>query len=202
MAVEYANFSTNTNGYETWCTDGHEIAVHRVLAIAEYGVDAVVGSEVHHQNEVRWDNRHENLVPMGVEEHRQHHNLQRSEGDGEWRDEDTLRRLYHDEGKSMGDIADELDCDKQIVWHWFEKHDIERDRNAGAAANEAAWGDSPWRDEQKVRKAYDDNDSYTEIGDALGCSKTTAHRWVKKHGVDEAKTVETTTQQSTAVADD
>jgi len=43
-----------------------------------------------------------------------------------WRDEDTLRRLYWDEGKSLHEVGDELDCNFATVAKWMEKHGIER----------------------------------------------------------------------------
>lgn len=39
----------------------HQVRVHRLLAVAEYGFEAVAGSVVHHKNGLKWDNRSENL---------------------------------------------------------------------------------------------------------------------------------------------
>jgi len=53
--------------------DGKKIAygfeVHRLLAIAEYGIDAVAGKDVHHKNQIPWDNRPENIELLSKEEH-------------------------------------------------------------------------------------------------------------------------------------
>jgi len=53
--------------------DGGKIAygfeVHRLLAIAEYGVEAVAGNDVHHKNQIPWDNRPENIEVLSREEH-------------------------------------------------------------------------------------------------------------------------------------
>lgn len=43
--------------------------VHRLTAIAEYGVDAVAGKLVHHRNEIPYDNRPSNLIPLDTGEH-------------------------------------------------------------------------------------------------------------------------------------
>ena len=51
------------------------ILVHRLLAVAEYGIASVADSVVHHKNGVKWDNRTENIVVMDRGEHtRLHHN--------------------------------------------------------------------------------------------------------------------------------
>ncbi|NWM54968.1 hypothetical protein GY652_27320, partial [Escherichia coli] len=34
-----------------------------------HGYDAVAGKQVHHKNEIPWDNRPENLEPLSDEEH-------------------------------------------------------------------------------------------------------------------------------------
>jgi len=47
--------------------------VHRLVAVAEFGFDAVADREVHHKNGHRVDNRHENLEVMTASEHAEHH---------------------------------------------------------------------------------------------------------------------------------
>lgn len=69
------------NGYEQVVTglNGEQegIQIHRLVAIAEYGYDAVCGNVVHHRNGVKWDNRPENLEPMKKEDHvKLHGNLE------------------------------------------------------------------------------------------------------------------------------
>jgi IS30 family transposase len=51
----------------------NRIRIHRLVAVAEYGVDAVAGNVVHHKNGVPWDNRPENLEVMSKEDHVRHH---------------------------------------------------------------------------------------------------------------------------------
>ena len=70
-------FHTDDRGYEVWTVWDHPIRrrvlVHRLVAIAEHGVDEVVGKVVHHRNSIPWDNRPENLEVLSRGEHARHH---------------------------------------------------------------------------------------------------------------------------------
>ena len=80
--VNYATYYIDGQGYPRWQSkrrkkDGQRktdnFHVHRLLAIAEFGVDAVVGMDVHHKNGVRWDNRPGNIELVAHDEHRAEH---------------------------------------------------------------------------------------------------------------------------------
>jgi hypothetical protein len=66
-----------TIGYEYWdarsAGEDARVYVHRLLAVAEHGIEEVKDSEVHHINGVRWDNRHSNIEVMEESEHKRHH---------------------------------------------------------------------------------------------------------------------------------
>jgi hypothetical protein len=68
-----ANFETIPRGYERWShkyQGTSEYAyVHRLVAVAEYGVDAVESKHIHHKNGIPWDNRPENIEPVSPGEH-------------------------------------------------------------------------------------------------------------------------------------
>jgi len=72
-------FHTHRQGYERWASvEGGKkkyLPVHRLLAISEYGVEAVKDSHVHHKNNIPWDNRIENLKVMEPSEHLSMHNI-------------------------------------------------------------------------------------------------------------------------------
>jgi len=79
---QYASFSTRcddtpNSGYEFWYhrCDGEleTVRVHRLVAVAEYGIDAVKNMEVHHKNEIKWDNRPGNLKLMTDSDHAKKH---------------------------------------------------------------------------------------------------------------------------------
>lgn len=59
--------------YESWSTHDGEakrrVYVHRLVAVAEHGFDAVVGNDTHHKNGVPWDNRPSNIEPIDPAEH-------------------------------------------------------------------------------------------------------------------------------------
>ena len=61
------------NQYEVWVSNNTHLYVHRLLAVAEYGFDALDGMHVHHRNGVPWDNRPDNLALLTPSEHRMTH---------------------------------------------------------------------------------------------------------------------------------
>jgi len=104
----------------------HNLIHHRLLAVAEWGLDAVRGMDVHHQNNIPWDNRPENLELLTRAEHRREH-CGTEMVDGEpWYAEDNLRRLYHELEWSTYDIAEKYDVGTTTVNNHMEKHGIER----------------------------------------------------------------------------
>jgi len=87
--VGRATFYTDTSGYEMWAARcGYEtenVHVHRLVAVAEYGFDAVAGKVVHHgagqeESTTPWDNRPENLAVMTDSEHKSLHARKRGRG--------------------------------------------------------------------------------------------------------------------------
>lgn len=71
-------FYTDNFGYERWETryrnKKYVVKVHRLLAVAEYGFDAVAGeNDVHHKNGIKWDNRPENIQVLSKKEHNRLH---------------------------------------------------------------------------------------------------------------------------------
>lgn len=74
-----ASFGMDHQGYEFWShkhdNTRYRYRVHRLLAIAEYGIDAVQDKHVHHKNEIPWDNRPENIELLSPSDHRKRHGL-------------------------------------------------------------------------------------------------------------------------------
>jgi hypothetical protein len=59
--VERAAFAHNGAGYEVWHDGSETVYVHRLLAVAEYGFEAVAEGVVHHEDGVKWHNCAANL---------------------------------------------------------------------------------------------------------------------------------------------
>jgi transposase len=63
-----ASFSTTKDGYEEWQAWNPEreqpesVQVHRLVAVAQFGFDALRGNQVHHKTGIKWDNRPSNLT--------------------------------------------------------------------------------------------------------------------------------------------
>lgn len=94
-----------------------------------------------------------------------------------WRDEETLRSLYVGEGKSISQVADELDTSYSTVYRWMERHNIPK-RQATQDTN------GPWRDKETLEELYiEQRLTIPEVAEELECGKTTIHRWLKNHGI-------------------
>ncbi|MFC6975794.1 HNH endonuclease signature motif containing protein [Halomicroarcula sp. GCM10025709] len=82
---EPARYDTDSEGYSRWRVfrDGqrYEVRVHRLLAVAEVGVDNLNGNHVHHKNGIPWDNRPSNIEVLTPEEHGRRHGGQVSGGE-------------------------------------------------------------------------------------------------------------------------
>jgi hypothetical protein len=68
-------FTHKQNGYErVQCgVNKEQVSLHRLLAVAEYGFDAVTDKVVHHKSNIPWDNRPDNIELMDAGEHSSHH---------------------------------------------------------------------------------------------------------------------------------
>lgn len=125
-----ASFSITKRGYaqaQAMTSEGvRQMYIHRLVAIAEFGVDSVKDKIVHHENGIPWDNRPENLSLMTQSEHATHHALQNTETGVPWQQRDILKELYIDEGLSLKEVGEKLGCSTPTVLRWMKKHGIER----------------------------------------------------------------------------
>lgn len=70
---------TDAQGYEvisnTYKGKRDRFKHHRLLAVAEFGFEAIKDKVIHHKNNHRWDNRPANIEPMTHSEHAQTHGV-------------------------------------------------------------------------------------------------------------------------------
>lgn len=75
---KHPRVKTNQDGYEWVQTKVGDsiktVQLHRLLGVAEYGFDAVVGNDIHHSNGIPWDNRPSNIEPLERGKHVALHN--------------------------------------------------------------------------------------------------------------------------------
>jgi len=142
-----ANFYTDQSGHERWQTSDtnggtQAMYVHRLQAIAEFGTDTIAGEEVHHKNGIPWDNRPENLEPMGISEHRSIHASGQDDWEKKktpWRDKEKLQELYHSQEMPATKVGEKLGCSPSTVKRWLEKHDLRVRDKSEAAYNCKVW---------------------------------------------------------------
>jgi len=72
-SVKQPRFYTSPRGYEELIHLRNTVRVHRLAAVAWYGFDAVADKVVHHENNIPWDNREDNLRAVTAEEHARIH---------------------------------------------------------------------------------------------------------------------------------
>lgn len=99
--------------------------------------------------------------------------------DSPWRDKETLERLYHGEGMTQTEVADELGCTKNTIINWMEKHGV-RTMDVGGGDP-----DAPHKDEDTLRWMYEDQRMNTyEMADELGPDASTLRYWMDKFGIE------------------
>jgi transposase len=92
------------------------------------------------------------------------------------RDEQWLREQHWDEDMTLGEMADVLDCSTMTVANHMEDLGVER-QDPGTVSFPKL------HDEESARGLYEEHGSVNNVAEALGCSDTTAYRWLKTHGV-------------------
>lgn len=161
-------------GYEVVSSSCGSVRIHRLLAVAEFGFDAVCNNIVHHENGIPWDNRTENISLMSRGDHAAHHNEETGRNQP-WADEDRLRQLYLNEGMSCEEIGGHFGCSADAIWNRLKQYEIP----TRPPSNDV---DRPWHDESTLRELYmDDGLARNEIAERFGCHPDTIGRWLRKH---------------------
>jgi len=118
--VTYATYSMEGSGYMAWYSRDPDkqrsMKVHRLVAIAEHGPDAVAGNHVHHKNEIPWDNRPENLEVKPPAEHHSHHSSGESHPRSKLTESDVKEILTRlENGESGRSLAGEYDVAETTI---------------------------------------------------------------------------------------
>lgn len=105
-----------------------------------------------------------------------------------WRDEETLRKLYHQEKLSTLSIGEKLGCDHTTVLRWMKKLNISR-RDAQAAAHKRSGFDSDdyeydYTDATDLEYLYHEKDlTLREMEGMLGVHNRTIRTWMSRYGI-------------------
>lgn len=107
-----------------------------------------------------------------------------SRPDAKYKDADYLREKYWGEGMSLNEIGDDCDSNSVTILGWMKRHDIPRrrpDQEKGAE----------WKDEDRLSALYWDKGlTLKEIGDCLGCNKSTIMNWMRRFDINRIPTPE------------
>jgi len=166
------------SGYELWSHDwkgsGRTFAVHRLLAVSEFGFDEVCGNVVHHKNGIKYDNRPGNIEVMTESEHSRLHNESITQDDCV---------------KIREDYAESLSIPELAEKHGFGTTAIHNHLNGKCGHTDVVLGpdhDGPregaWRNESVFRQLAKNNTT-SELADIWDCSLGTISRWKDKHGI-------------------
>ena len=82
------------------------------------------------------------------------HGIDRDAGpyrDGPWRDADTLHKAYVEDGRSMGELANDWDTSAATIHKWVKRHDIEHRHEPPSGPEHPQWidGRSPGAGENR-----------------------------------------------------
>lgn len=95
-----------------------------------------------------------------------------------YKDEQTLRQLYHGRGLTIKEVASEVNCAYSTVHRYMEKFGIERRDDKPEPEYEEL------QDESWLREKYaTEGKSVREIAAIIGCGDRTVKRWLKKQGI-------------------
>ena len=125
----------SANGYLAIKHEGKQVYVHRLCAVAKYGIGAMHGDDVHvHHKGCTWLNNEVEVV--GSSEHseihaEEHHDIENTS----YRRKSVLEYYYEDRGMTTDEIASRFDVTASTIRHQMAKHGIDR-RGGAIARNE------------------------------------------------------------------
>lgn len=110
-----ATYSMTGGGYMEWAEqcDGERSSVRvcRLLAVAEYGFDAVQDKHVRHKNEIPWLDHADNIELLEPDEHLRHH----SKGDN-----NPQAKITEAEAERIRELAQESNMTQSEIGEMFD----------------------------------------------------------------------------------
>jgi transposase-like protein len=103
-----------------------------------------------------------------------------------YRDKEWLNKQYHECGKKIAEIAEDIDVHNSTIRRWMDKYDIER-RYEDPKGNVVPLKNHDW-----IKKQYcESRRSVNDIADELGTTVDTVIKWMDKHGIERRSPAET-----------
>lgn len=101
----------------------------------------------------------------------------------EYRDEEKLRQLYHEDGLSKLEIADRCGVSESTVQYWMNKFEIDVRSYQDAQGNRHTG--EPYRNKELLNDLYwREGLSQREIAEELGCGFVTVQKWMNHFDID------------------
>jgi 5-methylcytosine-specific restriction endonuclease McrA len=101
--------------------------------------------------------------------------------DRRYRDEEWLRRRYHEEGATQYEIAEELEVSQSLISKKFRQFDIQARDHHGA---QGISPNCPLRDEDWLREMYVEQEKSTHaISDMLNVTNYCVRTFLNKHSI-------------------
>lgn len=101
MSHGHPSLRHDDNGYEKFNGGGSHVLHHRLLGVAMFGHDAVVGNHIHHINELKWDTRPGNIELVDPSNRASLHHKETC-----FTDDLLMMELYHNKNMTQSKIAE------------------------------------------------------------------------------------------------
>ena len=121
--LNHVAIHTTNKAQVVWTHQKQKVLVHRLMAVAEFGFDAVCDMDVHHGAEdngvnelppveISWANWPGNLELMTPGEHMSHHHSKLS-----WEEKVEIEKRYRDPDESLRSLAPDYDVTSTTIYH-------------------------------------------------------------------------------------